>query len=104
MSSSSRIRNPNVGAAQDRTAALTDLRHSLVLHVIFRQGALSIDAITEALSLPHAIVADLVARLSESGLLTMTGDTFDLALETRQRLSFRSLSLEFLVDRPSLPT
>jgi hypothetical protein len=105
MSSSSRVRNSNQLAISGRTAsALTDVRQSLVLHMLYRKKCLQDSDLASLLGLPGDALRAAVERLLAAGLILQTKDGYELAEDVKQRLAYKALSLEFLIGRTLTPT
>lgn len=97
MSSTDRLRDANASAETARTAkALTSLPHALIVHLLEVQGPLSAAEINARLSLGDRRTQTILSELSEMGTISESGDLLSLSPEVMRRLSFRSLSLDFI--------
>jgi hypothetical protein len=100
MSSSPRIRNSNRAASKGRTTSgLTDIRQSLLLHLLYRKDQLTVADLVALAGLPLATVDASIKRLESGSLIQKVGLKYSLAEDVRKRLAHKFLSLNFLVGQ-----
>lgn len=102
MSSLSNLKNPNRLVAERGAVieSFTDIKSLLVLVLLYKRGARSVDQIAEELaSIPETQVRELLERLVEQGLVCRDGLRYYLGKAARARLDYDSFSLEFLIGR-----
>jgi tRNA A-37 threonylcarbamoyl transferase component Bud32 len=99
MSSTSALKDANklISVQGQVLSALSDPKSLIILHLLYKRGARSVGQIADELPLSTVDVEHIVTLLEESNLVYRQGDNFTLTLLAQKRISYGSISLEFLV-------
>lgn len=99
MSSNSMLKDANklISIHGQILDALSDPRSLIILHLLYIRGARSVGQIVDELRLSTVDVEHIVTILEESSLVSRQGDNFALTLLAQKRISYGSISLEFLI-------
>jgi hypothetical protein len=101
MKSTPRVRDANEAARSGVTStAFTSVRHTLLIHLLARRGPMNGAELDEVLGFGETLLGELIADLVGNGLVLKQDDSrYRLSTPALKRLTWNTLSLDFLVGR-----